>query len=424
MADRSRLTRRDFVKGLAGAGVGACFLGGIGLSGARGQAPHSTVFRVEDCPVHDKQLRHVGVDVLLGLLAARGVKFYRSSVSHPWAGTGGIVSANDIVVIKVNCQWRCRGTTNTDVVRGVIHRILQHPDGFKGEVVVMENGQGRGGFDGLTAGGGYYNDYPELKGVVAVNSEQANLLTVSYLVNTVFSGEPVSSFLLDGIAGNFIEKSDHTSNGYRRLDPPAGSANKTPVSYPCFTTTHGNRIELHEGRWTGSSHSPNVKLLNIPVLKDHGGSGMTGTLKHCYGILSMQDGQSKARHYGEIGSQCAKMWTIMRKPDLHILDCIWVCHQSLIGYPANDTRRCNILLAGTDPVAIDYYAAKHILHPLGGSQVYDHDPDNFEGMIGMLTGAKDWINANGGVAMMGDANTEVVTRSAKLAAGAGWGMYQ
>ena len=36
------------------------------------------------------------------------------------------------------------------MLRGLIHRILGHPDGFKGEVVIFENGQGRpAAFNGI-----------------------------------------------------------------------------------------------------------------------------------------------------------------------------------------------------------------------------------------------------------------------------------
>jgi len=34
----------------------------------------SQVFRVNGCPVHDEQLRHVGMDALLHLLSANGSK--------------------------------------------------------------------------------------------------------------------------------------------------------------------------------------------------------------------------------------------------------------------------------------------------------------------------------------------------------------
>jgi hypothetical protein len=75
------------------------------------------------------------------------------------------------------------------------------------------------------------------------------------------------------------------------------------------------------------------------------------------------------------------------------------------------------LLAGLDPVAIDYYAAKYVLHPLGGSRAAEHDPDGFAGLHDHLAGAADIINANGGIGgnltQMGDENIEVYFANAK-----------
>ena len=57
-----------------------------------------------------------------------------------------------MVVIKVNQQWVGAGSgsgagrlgTSTDLIKGLIWRILNHPDGFAGEVVVAENVQSIG----------------------------------------------------------------------------------------------------------------------------------------------------------------------------------------------------------------------------------------------------------------------------------------
>ena len=415
-AKRSGRTRRQFCVDTTRAGIAASLAGGLLTRRASADTGQSTVFRVDGCPAHDGGLRHVGVDALLGLLAERGIRLYRTERPHPWGASDGIVDRNDVVVVKVNCQWKCRGTTNTDIVRGVIHRILEHPDGFSGEVVIIENGQGRGGFTGVNPNeGASYGAWPEVLGRVLVNSEDETL-TVNALVNDTFADRRVSSYLLDGIRGRFIQSTQHTTDGYRTITPPAGSSPATPVSYPCFTTAYGNRIELREGRWTGSGHAGDVKLINIPVLKHHDGSGMTGVLKHVYGILSMSDGHSGPRHYGEIGSQCGRMWTLVRTPDLNILDCIWVSHGSLTGYPVETTRRCNTLLAGLDPVALDYVASKHVLAPLGGYYASEHDPDAFPGLVRMLADAETVINAAGGIGgapvRRGDANIAVVARSA------------
>jgi uncharacterized protein (DUF362 family) len=412
---RGGRTRREFIGESARVGAAAWAAGGISFRSALAEADASRVFRVDGCPTHDGAMRHVGVDTLLGLLAGYGVKLYRTSHPHPWGGPAGIVAADDVVLVKVNCQWKCRGTTNTDVVRGLIQRILEHPDGFAGEVVVVENGQGRGAFNGM-AGGVNYNSWPAIANTVHINAEDETVLTVDHLVRDVFAGQPVSGYLLDPIRSSFISSSEHIRDGYRTVSPPAGSSPATQVSYPCFTTAGGYRIELREGRWAGSRHDGNVKLINLPVLKHHDGSGVTGALKHIYGLLSMSDGCSPQRHYGEIGSQCGKFWSLVRTPDLNILDCIWVSQGSLTGYPPETTTRANVLLAGLDPVALDYYAGKHVLVPLGGTYAAQHDPDRFSGLVGMLTGAQGFINANGGIAgvpaRIGDANIDLVTRNA------------
>jgi hypothetical protein len=407
MANMGKITRRKFIKGVASTGTLVYVSGLVGAKQTFSNGSKSRIFRVELCPVHDSQLRHQGLDTLLDLLADCGLKFYRTDGVHPWGGSGGIIDANDVVLIKVNCQWKCRGTTNTDVLRGLIYRILQHPDGFGGEVVIFENGQGEGSFDGDPRSWGHYSPWPEIDNGISVNAEEETILTVDYLVDTVFKDYPVSSYLLDPIRSNFISDSDHSNDGYRRV---------SDVSYPCFTSGGGYRIELREGIWNGSGYDTNLKLINVPVLKTHSGTGITGVLKHTYGILSMADGFSGIRHYSESGTQCGKMWSLVRIPDLNILDCIWVSHESLAGYPPETTYRTNILLAGTDPVALDYYGSKHVLLPRGGSRAHEHDPDSFSGLINHLTGARDFINAHGGIGgeltHVGDDNIEVFPVSA------------
>ncbi|MFO7734201.1 MAG: DUF362 domain-containing protein, partial [Candidatus Aminicenantes bacterium] len=155
------------------------------------------------------------------------------------------------------------------------------------------------------------------------------------------------------------------------------------------------RVELKEGIWNGSSHDANLKLINIPVLKHHdtGGSEITGALKHVYGILSMADGQSGFRHYAGLGETCGKMFVSVHTPVLNIVDAIWVPFSSLTGYPASTTFRANQIVASQDPVALDHWAAKHILYPINNNE--RHHPD-FAGIDAWLTAARDTINGRGG----------------------------
>ena len=140
----------------------------------------------------------------------------------------------------------------------------------------------------------------------------------------------------------------------------------------------------------------------------------------------MDDGSSGIRHYSKSGTQCGKMWGLVRPADLNIIDCIWVSPGSLGGYPVATTYRANTLLAGIDPVALDYYGSKHILYPLGGNYAGRHHPDTYSGLISHLKDAQDFINANGGVAgkpvHRGDENIEVLSASAGGDPGDGsWG---
>jgi hypothetical protein len=323
---------------------------------------------------------HAGVDYLLHRMGDQGLKLYRSAQETALSGPSGMIEPNDVVLIKVNAQWKYRGCTNSDLIRGLIQRILDHPDGFVGEVVIFENGQGRGSLNCDTS-----SSYGGDTSVHAnANDESHSFL---YLVNTIFNDPKVSAFLLDSIAASFIGATDHSANGYRIYEN---------VSYPCFTTSGGHRVELMEGIWQGNGYTQNLKLINVPVLKHHdtGGSEITASLKHCYGIVSMSDGQSPFRHYGGLGETCGKMIVSVRTPILNIIDATWVSYSSITGYPASTTFRANQILASQDPVALDYWAAKYILYPIDNNA--RHHP-GFAGIDQWLTSARDTINDRGGL---------------------------
>jgi uncharacterized protein (DUF362 family) len=296
------------------------------------------------------------------------------------SGPSGLIAAGDVVLLKVNAQWKYRGCTNSDVVRGLVQRILEHPDGFSGEVVIVENGQGRGSLACDTA-----SNYDDGAVHANANDERHSFL---YLVDEVFRGYPVSAYLLDPVRSRFIADDDHVTNGYRRFET---------VSYPCFTTARGTRVELREGIWRGTAHARNLKLVNVPVLKHHdtGGSEITGAVKHFYGLVSMADGQSGARHYQALGETCGRMIAAVRPPVLNVMDAIWVSHRALGGYPASATHRANQLLASQDPVAVDYLSAKSVLFPVDSNP--RHSPDH-AGIDRWLTDCINLVNSLGGIA--------------------------
>jgi uncharacterized repeat protein (TIGR02543 family) len=335
---------------------------------------------IPDDPYYLQDDHHSGLDALLYLMGSAGLKFFRTAGTSPLGGPSGLIAAGDVVLIKVNAQWKHRGCTNSDLVRGLVRRILEHPETFTGEVVLVENGQGRGSLrcDNWAAYG------------TRTTNANANDPAQSFqlLVDRVFRDPRVSAVLLDPIRARFIADDDHATDGYRRFEN---------VSYPCFTTPRGHRVELKEGTWSEGAWHPNLKLINVPVLKHHdiGGSEITASLKLVYGLVSMADGMSSFRHYGGLGETCGTMMAEVRTPVLNILDAVWVSHGALKGYPEEATRRLNRVAASQDPVALDRWAAQDILYPIDRNSRHHPDHPNIRAW---LTAARDTINARGGLA--------------------------
>jgi uncharacterized protein (DUF362 family) len=360
----------------------------------------SFIFRVTDCPV-PKGLgnHHEGLDMLLDQMGRHGLKLYKTRDEADIGGPEGLIEESDVVLVKVNAQWKYRGCTNSDVIRGLIQRILEHPDGFDGEVVVFENGQGGGSLDCDTMWGRQYTD----TGVHANAEDESH--SFSYLVDHVFADPRVSKYLLDPVRETFISGDDHATDGYRKHGE---------ISYPCFTTAKGNRVELREGVWDGDGYKDNLKLINVPVLKHHDGCGVTGAVKSYYGILSMADGQRSERHYERLGAHCGEMIARVRAPTLNILDCIWVTQVRWAGYPPEYTTRLDQLLASVDPVALDYWASKHLLYPIDGNM--EHHPDKFDDLRVYLVKTRDVINSKGGISghevTLNEADIDVISESA------------
>ncbi len=372
--------RRKFLKT---AGAGTVALAASRLAEPAGADARSRVHRVHHVPVPDfsAQNRHTGVESLLFSLASAGVRFYKTLSSHPLGARDGIVGRDDTVLLKVNAQWKYRGCTNSDVVRGVIQRILDHPDGFAGEVVMVCNGQDRGSLNCDTTAGcdGGTNE-------IHANAENEQH-SFSWLARSLFKDPRVGEKLLDPIRTTFIGANDHATQGYRTV---------ASTSYPCFNTPKGTRVELREGIWTGSGYDPSrLKLINIPVLKDHKDLNVTGCTKHMYGLFTTHN-VPYYFHDGALGGQnMADFWTLVRPMDLNVLDAIWVSHASLCGFPPSTTTRMNMLVGGLDPCAIDAWAARHVLLPISGDPA--HDPDLPGLFRSYLTVARDAINAAGGL---------------------------
>ena len=317
-----------------------------------------------------------GVDALITRMSQLGTRFYKTG------SQSGLVGASDVVVIKVNNQWGGVGgdqnlgrlSTNTDVLKGLIWRILEHPSGFSGEIVVAENTQDACVFN-----------------VTPANAQDQDQ-TFQDVVNAfVSAGYPVSLYLWDDLnsttvnggpvdaagypAGEYIQ--GHTTDAYILLED-SGEAGTNEFSYPKFQTGLGTSISMRYGVWNGSSYdSDRLTFINMPVLKCHCMAGATICWKNLIGFITLADdsgrfsgwdnmhdffwGYNGTMTYGLIGRQMAQV----RTPDLHIIDAVWVAVES--NYYGNAVRQ-DILLAGTDPFALDWYASEYILYPLLSDQ--------------------------------------------------------
>ena len=77
-----------------------------------------------------------------------------------------------------------------------------------------------------------------------------------------------------------------------------------------------------------------------------------------------------------LGKEIGAFMKTIRRADLNITTAEWAGLSSRTEFPLVRTR---VVLACTDPVALDYHGAKYILHP--NSRIRVHDPDHVAGPL-------------------------------------------
>lgn len=372
----------------------------------------SSVFRIDNIPTMiwgttDATATHPGIEALLDMMAQNGLAFYQSSSGKPRTSPTGIIGNRDIVLVKVNVQWQERGMTSTDVVRGLVRSITAHPDGFVGEVVIVDNGQNFGNH--FSDPSGNNDDYP---------THSQSFQTVANL----FSAQNrVSTYDWSLIATEVQEWSQGDSrNGYVL-------AANYPLNYPKFTTAYGTRISAKLGIWDGSSYnSGTLKLINVPVLKAHGMFGMTGAVKHFVGFMSRFVGLSQANSdnwvfhngftqtFNGLPPGITGSLMNLRYPDLNIIDATYVSPLGNTSWNARYDLAVHqaTLLASQDPVAVDYYATKYILLPsmvAAGQSTSLADPDQNTVCRGYLLASQARLQEAGRTVRFGEGGYSVLS---------------
>jgi hypothetical protein len=314
-------------------------------------AYRAQIYHVTDCPQEPVGDRFLGLENLLQLMGREGLKFYRSQTAGPLSGPEGIVAADDVVVLKINYQWSGCGGTNMDLVRGLIRALVDHPDGWTGEVVIGENTQSAPS-DNFDRGGN--------------NAEDRSLSPRRIAEGFQNQGHRVS--VRDWGQMRFLraeadQSCDQGGGGYVVL--PSGPAGK--VSYPRFPTAYGTCVSLKNGVWdadTGAFDRSRLKIINLPVLKPHAAVyGVTAAVKNYMGVVTneLNTGSHSAVAGGLMGAVMAETGP----PDLNILDCIRVDGNPYSGPDVSwrGATRFDQLAASTDPVALDIWAVSEILIP-------------------------------------------------------------
>jgi hypothetical protein len=200
---------------------------------------------------------------------------------------------------------------------------------------------------------------------------------------------------------------------------------KAKMTYPIFTSPYsGVTIDFKNGAWKNGKYTGQpVKFINISALRNHSNAGVTAAVKNYLGVVDLSCGYRGKEpegyynfHYiavdwpsvgilregmkslitsnlmrkqritqkiadyvgpqtGALGGAVGHFMKTIRTADLNIIAAEYGGHEGRRKAPGHTKT----VLASTDPVALDYFAGKYVLLPLGGSRARYNDPDNPRG---------------------------------------------
>ena len=311
-----------------------------------------------------------GVERLVDRMYYQGLPLHRTANAPH-----GLIAADDVVLFKINCQWAERGGTNTDVIRGFAQAVAAHPDGFVGEIIIADNGQGQFGTYG-TGGSldwsrpnSLYGDQSTMDVINALREEGIRIS--GYLWDDIAMVR-VSEFYDGDFTDGFVVGSDIFPTGLE-------------ISYPKFTTVYGTNVSFKNGIWdsvAGDFNSEQLRIINMPVLKSHFIFQQTGAVKNYMGIVANR--LTQFRSHNSVGT--GGMGTLMaetRMPVLNVMDMIWTGAGLGPGSTNDSAVETRAIAVSTDAFALDYWATREFLLPhLSGQQAaladpLSSDPDSF-----------------------------------------------
>lgn len=321
-----------------------------------------------------------------------------SSVLEMFGGIDSLIDADDIVVLKPNAQWWSQGTTNTNAMKRFIESVLALPN-FIGEIIIAENhhfptDNSRGWTTEKRNGDFNLNE------LVHYFQDNGHKNVTKYHWH---DGGPSKRNMHGGAENGGVIRGPQDGDGYvwcEDLVYTGGSGKKVMMSYPVFTSSYsGITVDLKNGPWKNGEYlNSKIKLINFSALNHHSTyAGVTTSIKNYMGIVDLTCGYRGLNPEGfynfhfvgrRSSSKTLVPWRFqkslamlglfhmshldggaigyfmkhVRMADLNIVTADWVGWGSRTE-PELSTK-AKALLASTDPVALDYYAAKYVLLPL------------------------------------------------------------
>jgi hypothetical protein len=321
-------------------------------------------------------------------------------------GIEKIVGQDDVVIIKPNGQWWNQGAPNLLALNALINLIMNRP-GFSGEVIIAENCH-RGPSPWRTAGWETrFERNSDLNGISTLNQ-------LCQHIKGIYGDRFSVCHLIDVSAGNKRVFSPKDGNGYVYCDGTGGvplipcdnglegkDRRTTIMTDPVFKSDRGTLVDFKKGVWEKGAYTGQpIRFINFAALNHHSTyCGMTSAVKNYMGITDLSGGPDPNKngrltkdYYnfhsfpfnewghgpepGMLGKEIGTFMRTIRKADLNITTAEWIGLSSRVDCPVVQTRA---ILASTDPVALDYHAAKYLLYP--NSQISLHNPDNEKGPL-------------------------------------------
>lgn len=319
-------------------------------------------------------------------------------------GIGRLIGPEDLVIIKPNVQWWNQGAPNLSALKTFVDLIMDRSGGFQGEVVFAENCH-RGGapWESMSSGWkpvfsrnsdiGQVNNFNELG--AHLKSAYGDRFSVCHLIDVdagsrrVFGPDDGCGYVYcDGTGGIPLIALDNGASG--------ADFREVIMTYPIFKTDQGTIIDFKNGIWENGEYTGQpLKFINFAALNHHSTyCGATSAIKNYLGISDLsggadphQNGKLTEKYYnfhsfpfnewapgpepGMIGAEIGVFLNTIRKADMNITTAEWIGLASRTELPAARTKA---VLASTDPVALDFHAAKYLLYP--NSKVSVHNPED------------------------------------------------